>query len=54
VFGVKRFHSVPGVWEFAWSANGRALFCYGASPHEGDVHIVWLRIGTRDIYKRRG
>jgi hypothetical protein len=52
--GVKRFHSVPGVWEFAWAGDGRALFRYGTSPHEGDIHIIWLRVGTHDIYKPRG
>jgi hypothetical protein len=49
--GVKRFRSVPGVWEFAWASDGRALFRYGTSPHQGDVHIVWLRVGAHDIYR---
>jgi hypothetical protein len=22
-FGMKRFHGVPGVWEFAWAGDGR-------------------------------
>lgn len=59
--GIKRFHGVPGVWEFRWAPNGRALFRYGSSPpragrspnaptHPGDVHVIWLRIGTHDIY----
>ncbi len=52
-FNVKRFHGVPGVLEFAWAGNGRSLFRYGTSPHSGDVHIVWLRIGTHDIYESR-
>jgi hypothetical protein len=52
--GVKRFRSVPDVWEFAWSPNGRALFRYGTSPHADDVHRLWLRVGTHAIYKPRG
>lgn len=34
-----------------YEADGRALFAYGDSPHPGDVHVIWLRIGTHDIYK---
>ncbi|SRR5579883_2620901 len=48
---VKRFHSRAGVYEMSWSGDGRALFAYGVSPHPGDIHITWLRIGTHDIYQ---
>lgn len=37
-------------YEFRFAGDGRALFMYGTSPHPGDVHIVWLRVGTHDIY----
>lgn len=50
-FGIEHFEGREGVFEFHWAPDGRALFAYGASPHPGDVHIVWLRIGTHDIYK---
>lgn len=50
--GIERFHRRRGAWEFHFSGNGRALFAYGKSPHEGDIHIIWLAIGTHDIYKR--
>ena len=50
--GVKSFLGQEGVFEFRWAANGRALFTYGTSPHPGDVHIIWLRIGTHDIYSQ--
>jgi hypothetical protein len=49
--GVERFEGHPGVFEFRWADDGRALFKYGTSPHPGDVHIIWLRIGTHDIYR---
>lgn len=48
--GIERFESRKGVYELHWSGDGRALFRFGASPHEGEVHIVWLRVGTHDIY----
>jgi hypothetical protein len=49
--GIERFPGHEGVFEFHWAPNGRALFAYRISPHPGDVHIIWLRIGTHDIYK---
>lgn len=49
--GIERFEGHEGVFEFHWAPNGRALFAYGTSPHPGDTHIIWLRIGTHDIYK---
>jgi hypothetical protein len=48
--GIEHFEGHPGVFEFRWAPDGRALFTYGTSPHPGDEHIVWLRIGTHDIY----
>lgn len=49
--GIERFEGHEGVFEFHWAPNGRALFSYGTSPHHDDIHIIWLRIGTHDIYK---
>ncbi len=34
----------------SWANDGRALFTYGSSPHQGDTHIIWLRVGTHDIF----
>ncbi|HEV2237895.1 MAG TPA: hypothetical protein VGR57_14645 [Ktedonobacterales bacterium] len=48
--GIEHFEGHPGVFEFRWASDGRALFSYGTSPHPGDVHIIWLRIGTHSIY----
>jgi hypothetical protein len=50
-FGIKRFHGHSGdLWEFRWGSDRRALFRYGTSPNAGDVHIIWVSIGTHDIY----
>lgn len=49
-FGIEHFEGHEGAFEFHWAPDGRAPFAYGTSPHPGDVHIIWLRIGTHDIY----
>jgi hypothetical protein len=50
--GVKRFRSRPDWYELAWSGNGRALFRFGNPiPGRSGPHIIWLRIGTHDIYR---
>ena len=48
---VKRYQGDPGVWEMTWVPDGRALFRYGEELTPGSPHIVWLRIGTHDIFK---
>ncbi|MCK9876566.1 hypothetical protein MXD59_12395 [Frankia sp. Ag45/Mut15] len=50
---VKGFKLRPGVFELSWAPNGRALFTYG-SPlpgHGTDPHVIWLRVGTHDIFR---
>jgi len=32
-----------------WAPDGRALFRYGDEARPGEPHVVWLRIGMRDI-----
>ena len=46
---VKRLQRQREVFEMTWADDGRALFKYGASPHPGDVHIIWLRVGSHEI-----
>ena len=48
---IKRLQSHPGVWELTWAPDGRALFKYGSEIHEGETHILWLRIGGHEIFK---
>ena len=42
------FRRLESVFELTWSQDGRALWAYGPEVHEGEPHIVWLRIGTHD------
>ena len=49
---VKGFQGQRGIFEMTWADDGRAMFRYGTSPHPGDVHIIWLRVGTHDIFRQ--
>ncbi|WP_131785805.1 hypothetical protein [Protofrankia symbiont of Coriaria ruscifolia] len=50
---VKGFKSEPGVFEMTWARDGRALWMYGDPlPGKPGPHIIWLRIGTHDIFER--
>ncbi|WP_239342486.1 hypothetical protein [Frankia sp. CiP3] len=49
---IKGFRGEPGVFEMTWAGDGRALFRYGESEKDGEAHIVWLRVGTHDIFDR--
>ncbi|WIG60326.1 MAG: hypothetical protein OJF49_003074 [Ktedonobacterales bacterium] len=49
---VKRFHRRPNAFEMSWAGDGRALFEFGQSPIQGETHIIWLAVGTHDIFKR--
>src|SRR5260221_10963048 len=46
---VKGVQGHSGVFEMTWADDGRATFSYGTSPHPGETHIVWRRIGSHDI-----
>lgn len=48
--GIRSMRKRPGVFEFHFDGNGRATFEYGNEIVPGEVHIVWRRIGTHDIY----
>lgn len=47
---VKPYKSQQGVLEFTWAPDGRALFMYGEELKPGERHVVWLTIGTHDIF----
>jgi hypothetical protein len=49
---VKSYQSLPGVNEMTWARDGRALWRYGRPVRPGHAHIIWLRIGTHDIFER--
>jgi hypothetical protein len=46
---VKGVQGHSGVYEMTWAPDGRATFTYGTSPHPGDTHIIWRRIGGHEI-----
>jgi hypothetical protein len=48
---VKRVVATAKVWEMTWAPDGRATFEYGDEVG-GQPHVVWRRIGTRDVFTR--
>ena len=46
---VKGIQGMPGCFEMSWAADGRAIFTYGSEVHEGEVHVIWLAVGTHEI-----
>lgn len=45
---IKGVKGHPGIYEMTWADDGRATFSYGLSPHRGDTHIIWRRIGAHE------
>ena len=50
-FRIKRYRREAGVWELTWAPDGRAMFRYGDEHAPGSPHIIWLRIGSHDIFR---
>lgn len=48
---VKRVQGADGVWEMTWAPDGRATWQFGDEVKPGDVHIIWRRVGTHDIFR---
>jgi hypothetical protein len=49
---VKGYRGSSGVFEMTWAPDGRALFRYGDPVRPGHPHIIWLRVGTHDIFEQ--
>lgn len=47
---IKGVKGQDGVFELTWAPDGRATFTYGSELYPGEPHIVWLRVGTHDIF----
>lgn len=47
---IKRVQSVPKVFEMTWAPDGRATWQFGALIRDGVRHVIWRRVGTRDIF----
>ena len=49
---VRGVQGAAGVFEMTWAHDGRATFEYGPAVRDGEVHVVWRRIGTHEIFAR--
>lgn len=48
---VKRYQGgQPGVMEMTWADDGRALWTFGDEQEPGKRHVIWLRVGTHEIF----
>jgi hypothetical protein len=47
---VKKMKGYDNIWEMTWAPDGRATFSYGDSVTADEVHVIWRRIGTHDIF----
>ena len=47
-----RLHKVTHthLWSISWAKDGRATFEFRTGPVEGEVHVLWRRIGGHEIY----
>lgn len=48
---VKGIKGAEGIFELTWADNGRATFEYGKPVMPRQVHVVWRRCGTHDIFQ---
>ena len=39
------------IWEMTLAPDGRATFCYGRPVRDGEVPIIWRRVGSHEIFK---
>lgn len=46
---VKGVKGARGIFEMTWADNGRATFEYGPTVPEGEVHVIWRRVGTHQV-----
>ena len=47
---VKKMAGVD-IWEMTFAPDGRATFQYGSEVVPGQLHIIWRRIGSHDIFR---
>lgn len=48
---VKRVQGWSDIWEMTWAPDGRATWQYGPAQREGEIHVIWRRIGGHEIFK---
>jgi hypothetical protein len=49
---VKGVKGATGIFEMTWADDGRATFEYGDAVTEGEVHVIWRRVGSHGILDR--
>ena len=49
---VKGIQGASGIYEMTCANNGRATFEYGQPIRDGELHVIWRRIGTHSIFDR--
>ena len=49
---VRGVQGAASVFEMTWADGGRATFEYGPPVRGGEIHVVWRRIGTHEVFTR--
>ena len=47
---IKGVRGYRGVYEMTFAPDGRATFMFGEQIHPGELHIVWRRVGSHEIF----
>lgn len=48
---VKGVQGTSDIMEMTFSPDGRATWQFGAEVKAGQVHVMWRRVGTHDIFR---
>jgi hypothetical protein len=48
---VKRVQGASAIFELTWAPDGRATFEFGPPRRDDELHVIWRRVGTHDIFK---
>jgi len=49
--GIREMTDHPGIYEYRFSAGGRATFNYGSEARGANAYVIWRRIGGHEIYR---
>ena len=48
---VRKIQGTDDIYEMTWAPDGRATFQFGEEIKPGEVHVIWRRVGTHDVFK---
>ncbi len=48
---IKGVKGASGIFEMTWADDGRATFQYGEEVRPGELHVIWRRVGTHDVFQ---